>query len=84
MPQRELASASGALAKPVAAGSWENVCVQSLANPLSEADIETRQRECARLGETQWDPARLIEAVWGLDTLSDIGLLVNSSSGRPS
>jgi 2-methylcitrate dehydratase PrpD len=56
----------------------------SLANPLSDADIETKLREGARLGETKWDPARLIEAVWGLDTRPDIGLLVNSSSGHPS
>jgi 2-methylcitrate dehydratase PrpD len=56
----------------------------SLANPLSDADIETKLHECARSGEAKCDPERLIEAVWRLETLPDIAPLVNSSSGRPS
>jgi 2-methylcitrate dehydratase PrpD len=56
----------------------------SLANPLSDRDIETKLRECARSGEARCDPERLIEAVWRLETLSDIAPLVRSSSGRPS
>src|SRR6266850_1764750 len=56
----------------------------SLANPLSDGDIETKLRDCARSGEAKCDPERLIEAVWRLETLPDIAPLVNSSSGRPS
>ncbi len=56
----------------------------SLANPLSDADIENKLRECARSGEARCDPERLIEAVWRLETLSDIAPLVSSSGGRPS
>jgi 2-methylcitrate dehydratase PrpD len=55
----------------------------SLANPLSDADIEAKLRECARSGETKWDPERLIEAIWRLETLPDIAPLGNSSSGYP-
>ena len=54
----------------------------SLAAPLSDADIETKLRECARSGEARCDPERLIEAVWRLETLPDIAPLVKSSSGR--
>jgi len=56
----------------------------SLANPLSDGDIETKLRDCARSGEAKCDPERLIEAVWRLETLPDIAPLVRSSSGRPS
>jgi 2-methylcitrate dehydratase PrpD len=56
----------------------------SLANPLSDRDIETKLRECARSGEAKCDPERLIEAVWRLETLPDMAALVSSSSGHPS
>jgi 2-methylcitrate dehydratase PrpD len=53
----------------------------SLANPLSDADIETKLRECARSGETRWNPDRLIEAVWRLETVPDIAELMRSAGG---
>jgi hypothetical protein len=53
----------------------------SLANPLSDADIEAKLRECARSGETRWNPDRLIEMVWRLETVPDIAELMNSAGG---
>ncbi len=53
----------------------------SLANPLSDADIEAKLRECARSGETGWNPDRLIEAVWRLETVPDIAELMNAAGG---
>jgi len=53
----------------------------SLANPLSDADIEAKLRECARSGETRWNPDRLIAAVWCLETVPDIAELMSSAGG---
>lgn len=53
----------------------------SLANPLSDGDIEAKLRECARSGETAWNPERLIDAVWRLETLPDIAVLMSSAGG---
>jgi 2-methylcitrate dehydratase PrpD len=41
----------------------------SLAEPLSDRDIEAKLRDCARLGGTDWDMDRIIDDVWRLDTL---------------
>jgi 2-methylcitrate dehydratase PrpD len=44
----------------------------SLADPLSDRDIEAKLRECARLDGTDWDIERVIDDVWRLDTLADV------------
>jgi 2-methylcitrate dehydratase PrpD len=48
----------------------------SLADPLSDGDIEAKLRECARLGGSDWDPDRIIDGVWRLDTLADVSGLM--------
>jgi 2-methylcitrate dehydratase PrpD len=48
----------------------------SLADPLSDRDIEAKLRECARLGGINWDIDRVIEDVWRLDTLGDVSSLM--------
>jgi 2-methylcitrate dehydratase PrpD len=48
----------------------------SLADPLSDRDIEAKLRDCARLGGTNWDIDRIIDDVWRLDTLADVSSLM--------
>jgi len=48
----------------------------SLADPLSDRDIEAKLRECARLGGSDWDIDRIIDNVWRLDTLADVSGLM--------
>jgi hypothetical protein len=48
----------------------------SLADPLSDHDIEAKLRDCARLGGTDWDMDRVIDDVWRLDTLGDVSSLM--------
>jgi 2-methylcitrate dehydratase PrpD len=48
----------------------------SLADPLSDRDIEAKLRDCARLGGTDWDIDRIIDDVWRLDTLGDVSSLM--------
>jgi 2-methylcitrate dehydratase PrpD len=48
----------------------------SLADPLSDRDIEAKLRDCARLGGTDWDIDRIIDDVWRLDTLADVSGLM--------
>ncbi|NOJ43661.1 MmgE/PrpD family protein [Bradyrhizobium australiense] len=48
----------------------------SLADPLSDGDIEAKLRDCARLGGSDWDIDRIIGDVWRLDTLADVSSLV--------
>jgi 2-methylcitrate dehydratase PrpD len=48
----------------------------SLADPLSDRDIETKLRDCARLGGTNWDMDHIIDNVWRLDTLGDVSNLM--------
>jgi 2-methylcitrate dehydratase PrpD len=48
----------------------------SLADPLSDRDIEAKLRECARLGGSGWDIDRIIDNVWRLDTLADVSGLM--------
>ncbi len=50
----------------------------SLADPLSDRDIEAKLRNCARLGETDWDIDRIIDAVWRMDTLADVSSLMQT------
>ena len=48
----------------------------SLADPLSDRDIEAKLRDCARLSGTNWDIDRIIDEVWRLDTLGDVSILM--------
>jgi len=50
----------------------------SLADPLSDRDIEAKLRDCARLGGTDWDIDRIVDDVWRLDTLADVSSLMGS------
>jgi hypothetical protein len=53
----------------------------SLADPLSDRDIEAKLRACARLGGTGWNADAVIEDVWRLDALADVSSLVNAHRG---
>ena len=56
----------------------------SLADPLSDADIENKFRECIHTDGNSCDPDRVIEAVWRLEQLPDVAGLMNASRGdRP-
>jgi 2-methylcitrate dehydratase PrpD len=48
----------------------------SLADPLSDRDIEAKLSDGARLGGTDWDIERVIDDVWRLDTLADVSGLM--------
>jgi 2-methylcitrate dehydratase PrpD len=50
----------------------------SLADPLSDHDIEAKLRDGARLGGTDWDIDRIIYDVWHLDTLADVSSLMRA------
>lgn len=50
----------------------------SLADPLTDREIEAKLREGARLGGTDWDTERVIDAVWNLDKLSDVSDLMGA------
>jgi 2-methylcitrate dehydratase PrpD len=50
----------------------------SLADPLSDRDIEVKLRDGARLGGTDWDIDRVIDDVWHLDTLADVSSLMRA------
>jgi len=50
----------------------------SLADPLSDREIEAKLRDCARLGGTDWDIDRIIDDVWRLDTLADVSSLMRA------
>ncbi len=54
----------------------------SLADPLSDADIEAKLRAGLRLGGADWDGEAVIDAVWRLDTLADISLLMSMPRGN--
>jgi len=50
----------------------------SLADPLSDHDIEAKLRDGARLGGADWDIDRIIDDVWHLDTLADVSSLMRA------
>ena len=52
----------------------------SLADPLSDRDIEAKLRDCARLSGTDCDIDRVIDDVWHLDTLADVSSLMRAHS----
>jgi 2-methylcitrate dehydratase PrpD len=49
-----------------------------LADPLSDRDIETKLRDGARLGGTNWDVDHISDGVWRLDTLVDVSGLMRA------
>lgn len=53
----------------------------SLARPLSDADIETKLRACARDGSPGCDSEAVIDAVWTLERDATLGRLVKAISG---
>jgi 2-methylcitrate dehydratase PrpD len=53
----------------------------SLADPLSDFDIETKLRDGLRLGESAWNADTIIADVWRLDQLADVSNLMNSHDG---
>jgi 2-methylcitrate dehydratase PrpD len=53
----------------------------SLADPLSDFDIEAKLRDCSRLGGTAWSADTVIEGVWRLDALADVSSLMNAPNG---
>lgn len=56
----------------------------SLADPLSDADIEAKLRTCLRHGGADRDEEGIIDAVWRLDTLDDISSLMNAPRANHS
>ena len=50
----------------------------SLADPLSDRDIEAKLRAGAKLGGTDWDVDRVIDHVWRLDTLANVASLMSA------
>ncbi|HMH95265.1 MAG TPA: MmgE/PrpD family protein, partial [Bradyrhizobium sp.] len=56
----------------------------SLADPLSDFDIEAKLRDCSRLGGTAWNADTVIEDVWRLDALADVSSLMNAHNGPAS
>jgi hypothetical protein len=53
----------------------------SLADPLSDLELEAKLRACARLGGTGWNVDAIIDDVWHLDALADVSSLMNSHPG---
>jgi 2-methylcitrate dehydratase PrpD len=53
----------------------------SLKRPLSDKDIESKLRDCARDGSPACNSEAVIEAVWTLDREPDLGRLVQAMSG---
>ena len=49
----------------------------SLADPLSDLDIETKLHDCSRLSGTAWNANVIIEDVWRLDEVADLSRLMN-------
>ena len=50
----------------------------SQAAPLSDRDLEEKLREGVRTGRSDWDADRVIDAVWRLDAVDDVGNLLQS------
>lgn len=55
----------------------------SQAAPLSDRDIEEKLREGVRTGRSDWDADRVIDAVWRIDAVDDVGHLLQSLRPPP-
>jgi hypothetical protein len=49
----------------------------SLADPLSDFELEAKLHDCARLSGTAWNANVIIEEVWRLDKVADLSRLMN-------
>jgi hypothetical protein len=49
----------------------------SLADPLSDLELEAKLHDCSRLSGTGWNANVIIEEVWRLDQVADISRLMN-------
>lgn len=56
----------------------------SLADPLGDRDIKAKLRDGVRTGGSNWDAARIIEAVWQLDKCDDIAGLIQGVRTLPA
>jgi len=54
----------------------------SIAQPLSDADIEAKVRDLAAMGGSGCDAARVIEAVWTLDDAANVSALMAALAVR--
>ena len=52
------------------------------AKPLTDQDLEEKLRVLCRDGGSGCNPARLIDAVWSLDTAEDAGAIMRLAAGR--
>ncbi len=52
------------------------------ARPLTDQDLEEKLRVLCREGGSGCDPARLIDAVWTLDSSEDAGAMMRLAAGR--
>jgi 2-methylcitrate dehydratase PrpD len=55
----------------------------SLADPLSDLELEAKLRDGVRLGGTAWNASVIMEEVWRLDEVTDLSRLMNSR-GTPA
>jgi 2-methylcitrate dehydratase PrpD len=56
----------------------------SLGDPLGDRDIEAKLRDGVRTGGSNWDAARIIEAVWQLDKCDDVADLLRGVRTQPA
>ncbi|MBR0840959.1 MmgE/PrpD family protein [Bradyrhizobium liaoningense] len=52
--------------------------------PLGDQDLEDKLREGVRTGRSDWDASRVIDAVWRLDAVDDVGNLLQSLRPPPA
>lgn len=50
--------------------------------PLTDSELEGKLRELCRYGRSGCDPEPLIDAVWKLDRLDDVGTVMKLAAGR--
>ena len=48
----------------------------SLADPLSDSDLEQKLRELAAYGKAGYQPQALIEQIWTIEQMDDVGQLM--------
>ena len=51
----------------------------SLADPLSDLELEAKLHDCSRLSGTAWNVNGIIEDVWRLDEVADLSRLMNQT-----
>jgi 2-methylcitrate dehydratase PrpD len=53
----------------------------SLHKPLTDSEIENKLRALCRYGRSGCEPEPLIDAVWGLDGVADVGVVMDLARG---